>query len=71
MLTLQSIRERYSDIDDNKVSSTEDISAAAAVISDQEFDNFVRDFPIDDSISECFAASADQIVPSVNVVSHP
>ncbi|KAJ8311492.1 hypothetical protein KUTeg_010847 [Tegillarca granosa] len=67
MLTLQSIRERYSDIDDNKVSSTEDISAAA--ISDQEFDNFVRDFPIDDSISECFAAaSTDQIVPSVNVL---
>ena len=58
ILTIQSMQERYSDTDQPEVKPS--IRASDVdLITDQDFDNFVNEFPIDDSISECFAGTDD------------
>ncbi|XP_062571965.1 uncharacterized protein LOC134233924 isoform X2 [Saccostrea cucullata] len=51
MLTIQTIRDRYQDIEE------EDTTSDITTMNGQDFDNFVREFTIDDSISECFASA--------------
>ncbi|KAK3100582.1 hypothetical protein FSP39_022143 [Pinctada imbricata] len=50
MLTIQTLRERYQGAE--QVEMTD----GRPLINDQEFEIFVREFPIDDSISECFSS---------------
>lgn len=52
-LTMQSLRDRYNEKDLFEVELT------APYVNEQDFDNYVREFVIDDAISECFAASED------------
>ncbi|XP_052084330.1 uncharacterized protein LOC127721609 isoform X1 [Mytilus californianus] len=52
-LTMQSLRDRYNEKDLFEVELT------AQYVNEQDFDNYVREFVIDDAISECFAASED------------
>ncbi|XP_061164793.1 uncharacterized protein LOC133173775 isoform X2 [Saccostrea echinata] len=61
MLTIQTIRDRYQDIEE------EDTTSDITTMNGQDFENFVREFTIDDSISECFA-SADVPDPSIEEV---
>ncbi|XP_060065948.1 uncharacterized protein LOC132546254 [Ylistrum balloti] len=55
ILTIQSMHERYSDSEKTEVSNESFVDVA--LVTDKDFENFVREFPIDDSISECFAAN--------------
>ncbi|XP_069120941.1 uncharacterized protein [Argopecten irradians] len=55
ILTIQSMHERYSDSEKTEVSN--ESFGDVALVTDKDFENFVREFPIDDSISECFAAN--------------
>ena len=46
---MQSLRDKYTEKDIFEVQLT------APYVNEQEFDNYVREFAIDDTISECFA----------------
>ncbi|XP_048777162.1 uncharacterized protein LOC125681217 isoform X3 [Ostrea edulis] len=59
MLTLQTLRDRYQEGEE------EDVASDITMMTAQDFEDFVREFPIDDSISECFA-SAD--IPEQTIV---
>ncbi|XP_021362475.1 uncharacterized protein LOC110456212 isoform X2 [Mizuhopecten yessoensis] len=62
ILTIQSMQERYSDSEKTEVSN--DSFVDVALVTDQDFENFVREFPIDDSISECFASDNFNSAPA-------
>ena len=55
MLTIQTLRERYQD------SEQIELGDGVSLINGQDFETFVRDFPIDDSISECFSSPDDPV----------
>ncbi|XP_033724943.1 LOW QUALITY PROTEIN: uncharacterized protein LOC117314942 [Pecten maximus] len=62
ILTIQSMHERYSDSEKTEVSNESFVDVA--LVTDKDFENFVREFPIDDSISECFATNSLDGAPS-------
>lgn len=53
VLTMQSLRDKYTEKD------ILEVQLAAPYVNEQEFDNYVREFAIDDTISECFATSEE------------
>ena len=62
---MQSLRDRYNEKDLLEVHLT------APYVNEQDFDNYVREFVIDDAISECFAATEETTSAlsfSVNIV---
>lgn len=59
-ISIKSIQERYGHIESPRGNIRHSYSENEAVYQNEvEFETFVQQFPIDDSIAECFAAAND------------
>jgi hypothetical protein len=59
---MKSIQERYGHIESPRGNVRHSYSENEAIYQNEvEFETFVQQFPIDDSIAECFAAAKDNV----------